>query len=282
MTDFTPFDPSRSIPYRIVDLICESGRYLIHDPKKWECTYRLYTLIEHYVTHPVRESLSCAVKKNMAYLRQVMEDLRGSSFYETIELDVLLLSVQMKAVEDKLDAMDQGDSRLQGNNRLQGNSRLQGDNQLQGEEHTTEPKQRMTSRLFMEPMGMRPMMPACPSQHTYFTTSSSIVPDDGSLLPLTVPVTDKMNRIIVYHLPCNISKEILHKELLERFQHYGVVRDVYLPMNKDVNSVHYGTLRGVAFIKYETATQCKRVIRVLSVLGLTIHGKKVTVERALH
>jgi hypothetical protein len=51
-------------------------------------------------------------------------------------------------------------------------------------------------------------------------------------------------------------------------------------MNKDVNSVHYGTIRGFALIKYETAAQSDRAIRVLSVLGLTIRGKQVTVELA--
>lgn len=132
---------------------------------------------------------------------------------------------------------------------------------------------RVNSPLFMDPIIVRSAAPSPTPQNTYFTTDVSIVPASQPSLPKTIHT---IKTIIARNLPRTISV----KELYERFQLYGVVRDVYLPMNKDVNSVHYGTLRGFALIKYETAAQSDRAIRVLSVLGLTIRGKQVTVELA--
>ena len=133
---------------------------------------------------------------------------------------------------------------------------------------------RVTSPLFMEPVA-RSMAPS--PQQSYFTSSVSIVPDKTPLTDLfapPLPSTNTIKTIIARNLPRIISTE----ELRERFQLYGVVRDVYLPKNKDVTSRYYGSIRGFALIKYESATQSERAIRMLSVLGLTIHGKKVTVE----
>ena len=129
---------------------------------------------------------------------------------------------------------------------------------------------RSASPLFTEPIPA----PVMEMKHAYFATNSSIVSTEPFLPP---PVeADGIKTIIARNLPRAISPE----DLRERFQLYGVVRDVYLPRNKDPNSLHHGTIRGFALIKYDTAAQSARAVRVLSALGLSIRGKQVTVEFA--
>ena len=129
---------------------------------------------------------------------------------------------------------------------------------------------RSASPLFMEPIPA----PVVEEKHAYFASSASIVPADP-FLPLPVG-TYVIKTIIARNLPRDISSE----EVYDRFQLYGVVRDIYLPRNRVPGSLHYGTVRGFALIKYDTATQSARAIRVLSTLGLSIRGKQVTVEFA--
>ena len=129
-----------------------------------------------------------------------------------------------------------------------------------------------TALLFTEPIPA----PVVEAKHAYFTTSTTIVPTEPSAFVSQAPPVDGIKTIIVRNLPRAIAPE----ELRERFQLYGVVRDVYLPRNKDLNSPHYGTIRGFALIKYDTAAESARAIRILSTLGLSIRGKKVTVEFA--
>ena len=129
---------------------------------------------------------------------------------------------------------------------------------------------RSASPLFMEPIPA----PVVEEKHAYFASSASIVPADP-FLPLPVG-TYGIKTIIARNLPRDISSE----EVYERFQLYGVVRDIYLPRNRVPGSLHYGTVRGFALIKYDMATQSARAIRVLSTLGLSIRGKQVTVEFA--
>ena len=129
---------------------------------------------------------------------------------------------------------------------------------------------RSASPLFMEPIPA----PVVEEKHAYFASSASIVPADP-FLPLPVG-TYGIKTIIARNLPRDISSE----EVYDRFQLYGVVRDIYLPRNRVPGSLHYGTVRGFALIKYDTPTQSARAIRVLSTLGLSIRGKQVTVEFA--
>ena len=129
---------------------------------------------------------------------------------------------------------------------------------------------RSASPLFMEPIPA----PVVEEKHAYFASSASIVPADP-FLPLPVG-TYGIKTIIARNLPRDISSE----EVYDRFQLYGVVRDIYLPRNRVPGSLHYGTVRGFALIKYDMATQSARAIRVLSTLGLSIRGKQVTVEFA--
>ena len=128
---------------------------------------------------------------------------------------------------------------------------------------------RSASPLFTEPIPA----PVMEVKHAYFATNSSIVPANPFMPHVE---SDGIKTIIARNLPRAISPE----DLRERFQLYGVVRDVYLPRNKDPNSLHHGTIRGFALIKYDTAAQSARAVRVLSALGLSIRGKQVTVEFA--
>ena len=131
---------------------------------------------------------------------------------------------------------------------------------------------RSASPLFTEPIPA----PVTEVKHAYFTSTTTIVPADPSPFVSQAPPMDGIKTIIARNLPRAIAPE----DLRERFQLYGVVRDVYLPRNKDINSPHYGSIRGFALIKYETAAQSARAVRVLSALGLSIRGKQVTVEFA--
>lgn len=70
---------------------------------------------------------------------------------------------------------------------------------------------------------------------------------------------------------------ITQSELYEYCRTYGVC-DIDLPIHNDPNHPHYGTIRGFAFIHYETAEQSERAFHALSTSGLFIDGKKVKVK----
>jgi hypothetical protein len=127
--------------------------------------------------------------------------------------------------------------------------------------------------LFTEPIPA----PVAEVKHAYFATSSTIVPDAHTVPSPSVPQAPAGIKTIIAR---NLPRAITPEELRERFQLYGVVRDVYLPRNKDPNSIHHGTIRGFALIKYDTAAESDRAVRVLSALGLSVRGKQVTVEFA--
>jgi hypothetical protein len=127
--------------------------------------------------------------------------------------------------------------------------------------------------LFVEPIPA----PVAEVKHAYFATSSTIVPTAHTIPSPFVPQAPAGIKTIIAR---NLPRAITPEELRERFQLYGVVRDVYLPRNKDPNSVHHGTIRGFALIKYDTAAESDRAVRVLSALGLSVRGKQVTVEFA--
>jgi RNA recognition motif-containing protein len=116
-----------------------------------------------------------------------------------------------------------------------------------------------------------------PAKETDVTPESAPVSAEplSSMVPET-PCSHGVKTIIARNLPSMISEEIL----CDLFQLYGVVCDVYLPRDKDLNSLQYGTICGFALITYETAEQSARAVRVLTTLGLPICGKEVTVEFA--
>lgn len=142
----------------------------------------------------------------------------------------------------------------------------------------TEPVAKLFAAARSAPLFTEPIpAPVAEVKHAYFATSSTIVPADPSpFVPQAPTQVAGIKTIIARNLPRAITPE----ELRERFQLYGVVRDVYLPRNKDLNSPHYGTIRGFALIKYDTAAESDRAVRVLSALGLSVRGKQVTVEFA--
>ena len=137
---------------------------------------------------------------------------------------------------------------------------------------------RYASPLFVEPIPA----PVAEVKHAYFATSSTIVPAAHTIPSPFVPQAPSVSQTagIKTIIARNLPRTITPQELRERFQLYGVVRDVYLPRNKDPNSVHHGTIRGFALIKYDTAAESDRAVRVLSALGLSIRDKQVTVEFA--
>jgi RNA recognition motif-containing protein len=120
---------------------------------------------------------------------------------------------------------------------------------------------------------------SAPSCESVDITATSVPKET---VPFTTMVSDtpqasqRVKTIIARNVSRNTSPEDLH----ERFRLYGVIRDIYLPRNKDPHSPHYGTIRGFAIIKYETAAQSARAFRALSTTGLSICGNQVTVEFA--
>jgi hypothetical protein len=142
----------------------------------------------------------------------------------------------------------------------------------------TEPVAKLFAAARATPLFTEPIPAAVKEvKHAYFATSSTIVPDTHTVPSPSVPQAPAGIKTIIAR---NLPRAITPEELRERFQLYGVVRDVYLPRNKDPNSIHHGTIRGFALIKYDTAAESDRAVRVLSALGLSVRGKQVTVEFA--
>jgi hypothetical protein len=142
----------------------------------------------------------------------------------------------------------------------------------------TEPVAKLFAAARATPLFTEPIpAPVKEVKHAYFATSSTIVPDTHTVPSPSVPQAPAGIKTIIAR---NLPRAITPEELRERFQLYGVVRDVYLPRNKDPNSIHHGTIRGFALIKYDTAAESDRAVRVLSALGLSVRGKQVTVEFA--
>lgn len=134
------------------------------------------------------------------------------------------------------------------------------------------------SPLFTEPLAPAPLFtepPKAPVEppRPFFASAATIVPVEQ---PFVLPAPPGVKTIIAKNLP----RDITPHDLRERFQLYGDVWDVYLPRNKDPKSPQHGTIRGFALIKYRSENDSARAVRVLSMLGLSIRGKQVTVEFA--
>ena len=84
------------------------------------------------------------------------------------------------------------------------------------------------------------------------------------------PLCESAHTIVIKSFPHRITES----ELYEYFRSYGVC-DIDLPIHNDPNHPRYGTIRGFAFIHYETAEQSDRAFHALSTRGLFIDGKKV-------
>ena len=84
------------------------------------------------------------------------------------------------------------------------------------------------------------------------------------------PLCEPAHTIVIKSFPHRITQS----DLYEYCRSYGVC-DIDLPIHNDPNHPHYGTIRGFAFIHYETAEQSERAFHALSTSGLFIGGKKV-------
>ena len=84
------------------------------------------------------------------------------------------------------------------------------------------------------------------------------------------PLCEPAHTIVIKSFPHRITQS----ELYEYCRIYGVC-DIDLPIHNDPNHPRYGTIRGFAFIHYETAEQSDSAFHALSTSGLFIGGKKV-------
>lgn len=77
----------------------------------------------------------------------------------------------------------------------------------------------------------------------------------------------------------NLPRDITPEDLQYVFGKYGSIRDIYIPLNKDKNSIHYGSVKGFALIKYHTIESSNRAFRA-EYNKLFIKNKKIKIEFA--
>ncbi len=77
----------------------------------------------------------------------------------------------------------------------------------------------------------------------------------------------------------NLPRDITAAELRALFGQYGAIRDVYVPKNADRKSIHFGTIKGFALVKYHTAAESTLAYLALE-KGLCIRGNAVALEFA--
>jgi len=77
----------------------------------------------------------------------------------------------------------------------------------------------------------------------------------------------------------NLPRDITTEDLQYIFGKYGGIRDIYIPLNKDKTSVHYGSVKGFALIKYTNYHSSNRAYRA-ECNNLFIKNKKIKIEFA--
>lgn len=77
----------------------------------------------------------------------------------------------------------------------------------------------------------------------------------------------------------NLPRDITSDDLQYIFGKHGSIRDIYIPLNKDKNSMHYGSVKGFALIKYHTIESSNRAFRE-EYNKLFIKNKKIKIEFA--
>jgi len=91
------------------------------------------------------------------------------------------------------------------------------------------------------------------------------------------PMKNNIKTLIIRNLPRNVTDA----ELRTIFSKYGQVADIYIPMNKDRASPHFGTIKGFALIKYFKADDAlKGYIAESTMFKREINGKRITTEFA--
>jgi hypothetical protein len=77
----------------------------------------------------------------------------------------------------------------------------------------------------------------------------------------------------------NLPRDITVETVRAAFGRYGTVRDVYIPKNMDRGSPHFGTVKGFALVKFNTAEESAAAYQ--NEWGRLQFGKnKITVEFA--
>jgi hypothetical protein len=84
------------------------------------------------------------------------------------------------------------------------------------------------------------------------------------------PLCEPAHTLVIKSFPHRITQS----KLYEYCRSYGVC-DIDFPIHNDPSHPRYGTIRGFAFIHYETAEQSDRAFHAISTSGLVIGGKKV-------
>jgi len=77
----------------------------------------------------------------------------------------------------------------------------------------------------------------------------------------------------------NLPREITVETIRVVFEKYGVIRDIYIPRNADKNSLHFGTVKGFALIKFLKADDSAKAFEC-EYDGLKFGKNKITVEFA--
>jgi len=77
----------------------------------------------------------------------------------------------------------------------------------------------------------------------------------------------------------NLPRTITTQQLLRIFEKYGAIRDIYIPVNMDKSSRHYGTIKGFALIKFDNSNDSLRAFQELCG-GLTLFNKLIGLEFA--
>lgn len=93
---------------------------------------------------------------------------------------------------------------------------------------------------------------------------------------------DKLNTIvrpIKTIIARNLPRDITSDDLQYVFGKHGSIRDIYIPLNKDKTSIHYGSVKGFALIKYYTIECSNQAFRA-EYNKLFIKNKKIKIEFA--
>lgn len=99
--------------------------------------------------------------------------------------------------------------------------------------------------------------------------------NDESYTRTTTTLIHPIKTIILRNLP----RDIIPEDLRYIFGKHGSIHDIYIPLNKDKNSIHFGSVKGFALIKYHTYESSNRAFHE-EYNKLFIKNKKIKIEFA--
>jgi hypothetical protein len=100
--------------------------------------------------------------------------------------------------------------------------------------------------------------------------------------------TPTRKTLVLHNLPRRVKvgdtyRDISTRELIEiirsSFKQYGIILDIYLPLNKDTNSSYKGTMKGFALVKFKLSADAYNAYDSES-NKLYIYNNLITVEFA--